>query len=237
MPAPSSDKPRLKGYQDVYERFEGFVDALNLTNIIMVIIDWGTQFGMQYARTHEGKVKGIAMMEAPIAPHYPLDDPDKFAAVGGASAVDFYRLMKSPAGEELIVEKNAFPNSILPMFVVRRMRQSELDILRKAYANPEDRWNLLMYPRLVPLDGEPKDTREVFLLNNEWMLSKKKKTPTLMIWFKPGCVIVEESAKWLASHVKNHESVYGGIGAHFVQEDEPDAIGYAIVDWHRRNFM
>ncbi len=229
-----SDKPRLTGYDDVYRRFEGFIDALNLRNITLVIIDWGAILGLHYARTHEDKVKGVVMMEAPIAPNYPLNDPEGFRQMGGGAALEFYRTMKTPIGEELIVNRNAFINTMLPGFVVRRMRQSELDVLRTAYQNTDDRWNLLMYPRMVPIEGEPADTHDVYTKNNEWLLSKEK-TPTLLIWFRPGMVILPDQVQWLSERVKNHENVYGGIAIHFVQEDEPDAIGFAIAEWQRRH--
>ena len=91
-----------------------------------------------------------------------------------------------------------------------------------------------MFPQVVPIEGKPADTQDVYTKNNEWLLSKEK-TPTLLIWFRPGMVILPEQVQWLADRVKNHESVYGGIAIHFVQEDEPDAIGFAIADWHRRH--
>ncbi len=231
-----SDKPSLQGYNDLYDRFEGFIEALELKNVTLVVIDWGAILGLQYARTHEDNVRGVVMMEAAVAPLYPIDDPEAFRRMGSsaASALDFYQTMKTPMGEELIVNQNAFIETIMPDFVVRKMRKRELDIHRQAYADPQDRYNLLMFPRMMPIEGQPADTQEVFVKNNEWLLSKTK-TPTMLIWFRPGLVVLPEQAKWLAEYVTNHENVYGGIGLHFVQEDEPDAIGYAVAEWLRRH--
>ncbi len=38
-----------------------------------------------------------------------------------------------------------------------------------------------------------------------------------------------------AGKIEHLEAAYIGQGLHFIQEDQPDAIGRAISDWMRRN--
>ncbi len=64
-----SDKPDIGyGFFDHSRYVEGFIEALGLQNITLVIHDWGSALGFHYARRHEGNVKGIAFMEAIVRP-------------------------------------------------------------------------------------------------------------------------------------------------------------------------
>ena len=64
-----SDKPDI-GYRffDHLKYIEGFVEALGLENITLVIHDWGGGLGVSYARRHQENVQGIAFMEAVVKP-------------------------------------------------------------------------------------------------------------------------------------------------------------------------
>jgi haloalkane dehalogenase len=45
-----------------------------------------------------------------------------------------------------------------------------------------------------------------------------------------------DAADWMANNSRNIETHFIGYGRHFIQEDNPEAIGRGIVDWHRRQF-
>ena len=61
--------------------------------------------------------------------------------------------------------------------------------------------------------------------------------PMVVLYAEPGGLIPPQGAQWLAAHMKNLETIFIGQGIHYVQEDQPDAIGRGIADWYRRNFM
>ena len=64
-----SDKPDIP-YRifDHVEYFEGFIAALGLENIRLVLHDWGGFLGMHYAARHADNVRAIAFMEAVVKP-------------------------------------------------------------------------------------------------------------------------------------------------------------------------
>ncbi len=68
-----SDKPKLKyTFQDHSRYINAFISQLQLKDVTLVIHDWGSVLGLEYARTHQRNVKAIAMMEAIIPPSFPM---------------------------------------------------------------------------------------------------------------------------------------------------------------------
>ena len=72
-----SDKPAID-YEmaDHIHYLDAFIEQLNLKNITLVIHDWGSFFGFDYARRNPDNVKGIAFMEAVLFPVPSYDDFD-----------------------------------------------------------------------------------------------------------------------------------------------------------------
>jgi haloalkane dehalogenase len=60
-----SDKPDIEyTYFDHVRYVDGFIKALNLTNVTLVVHDWGGAFGFDYALRHRDNVKAIAFFES-----------------------------------------------------------------------------------------------------------------------------------------------------------------------------
>ena len=58
-----SAKPDLEyRFVDHARYVDGFIDALGLEGVTLVIHDWGSALGFHYARRHESNVKGLAFM-------------------------------------------------------------------------------------------------------------------------------------------------------------------------------
>ncbi len=69
-----SDKPDIEyRFVDHVKYVEGFIEALGLKNVTLVIHDWGSALGFHYAMRNESNVKGIAFMEALLMPIPSLD--------------------------------------------------------------------------------------------------------------------------------------------------------------------
>ena len=69
---------------------------------------------------------------------------------------------------------------------------------------------------------------------NKWMVQTD--LPFLDIYAYPGEVTEEYDVRWRVEHMKNIETAFIGVALHFVQEDQPVAVGRAIADWYRRHF-
>lgn len=256
-----SDKPDVEyKFADYVKYMDGFLDALNLTNITFVIHDWGSVLGLYYAARFPNKVRGVAMMEALCAPFYPITSiAEALKRPGKASAVKHYQLYKSDEAWDLAVKQNMFieevsknklwnvsnvvPASsdmfssidiqVMMLHTHRKLSQREMDAYRDPFRKEEWRKPLFMWAREVSLEGDCPFTDEAMVLFNKWLLETD--IPILDVYGMPGEVSEEYDIKWRAERLKNHEAAFIGVALHFVQEDQPYQVGRAIADWYRRN--
>ncbi len=218
-----SAKPDLDyTYQDHKRYLDAFIEALDLSNITLVIHDWGSVLGFDYAVEHVDNVVGIAFMESIVPPAFPRSEP-----MGGA--LGRYR---SDAGEELILEENQFVEQILPGSVIRDLTDEEMAYYRAPYTTPESRLPTLQWPRELPAGGEPARNVEVVTRIGGWM--QETDVPMLFFWARPGALNNEAFAEAMVARVANVQTAFVGAGRHFIQEDQPEMIGRTLADWRRR---
>ncbi|MEO1346692.1 MAG: haloalkane dehalogenase [Pseudomonadota bacterium] len=222
-----SDKPDI-GYTfaEHADYLDGFIAALGLEDITLVIHDWGSVLGMRYARMNESNVKAVAFMEAGIPPALPAPSLE---AMGEPSS-QLFGMLRSPAGEEAVLQGNFFVEEVLgKMAVATPLSQEVLDNYRAPFPTPESRKPTLVWPRQVPIAGEPADTAAVITANGEWLYSTEM--PKLMLHVAPGALMPPPVVEYVKANASNLEDVFLGPGVHFVQEDHPEAIGRALRDW------
>ena len=107
------DSEKLDGIDNVDYKYHGqykylstLLDSLDLGNQInLVIHDWGSAMGFQYARENSDLIKSISFMEAIEMPLTWEQWPE--------NARNIFQLMRSEAGEEIVLEKNIFVERIL----------------------------------------------------------------------------------------------------------------------------
>lgn len=211
-------------YVEHREYFDGILDALGVTdNVTLVIHDWGSALGFDWAQRHPDKVKGIAYMEAIVKPVSWDEWPD--------AAREIFKGFRSPAGEEMVLEKNVFVEAVLPGSVLRKMTDEEMAVYRRPFANAgEDRRPTLTWPRQIPLAGEPADVVGIVESYGAWMTEND--LPKLFINADPGAILIGAQREFCRTW-KNQQEVTVK-GNHFCQEDSPHEIGEAIANWRRR---
>ncbi|MFV2056208.1 MAG: hypothetical protein ACC707_07050 [Thiohalomonadales bacterium] len=91
---------------------------------------------------------------------------------------------------------------------------------------------MFVWPQEVPIEGQPK--RNVNALNKIRGFMEETELPILLLYGSPGAIVSEDIVKAYITMIENLETVYIGQGFHFLQEDQPDAIGRALADWMRR---
>ena len=225
-----SDQPDLDYvFADHYRYIEGFIEALDLRNITLVVHDWGSGLGLHYARLHPDNVKAIALMESIVAPIMPAESYEALPKELG----DFFRLMRDPVeGPKLLIDENYFVEVALPGFISRDLDSVAHDYYRQPFVEQSSRKQLNQWPNEVPIGGSPADVAEIVAAYNAWL--QETETPLLFLYASPGALNPPEVVDWWAERATNIETVYIGAGIHFVQEDQPYAIGRAISDWYRR---
>lgn len=221
-----SDKPDIGyTYQDHAGYVEGFIEVLGLEDITLVLHDWGSVLGLDYARRNEGNVHAVAFLEALIPPAFPMASYEDF----GPNA-DMFRAFRDPkAGRELLIEQNVFLEQVLPGQVMRTLSEEEMAAYRAPFTDPVTREPIRVWPSELPIAGEPARNVKVIEAVGDWMAASD--TPKLLVYFSPGAVVTPDSAKWMQQNYSNIEIRYGGEALHFAQEDQPEAIGRHVADW------
>lgn len=221
-----SEKPDIDyRYVSHIQYLEGFIEALDLKNVTLVIHDWGSALGLDYASRHESNVKGIAMMEALIAPAWSYDDFGPFKPL--------FQAMRDPiTGPDLLIKQNLFVEKMIPASVIRPLGKAEMANYRAPFLKESSRKPLLVWPNQIPIAGVPQDTTQVVQSYGQWLMGST--LPKLHVYVSPGTLNPPQMVDFLQSQLKNYETAYVGHGLHFLQEDHPEAIGRAISDWYRR---
>jgi len=57
--------------------------------------------------------------------------------------------------------------------------------------------------------------------------------PLLLLTFEPGAIVGPKEVEWARESFSRLTVRHMGAGVHFVQEDQPAAIGQAIAEWLR----
>jgi haloalkane dehalogenase len=211
-------------FVDHVRYLDAWFAALDLTKkVTLVVHDWGSALGFYWACRNRAAVKGIAYMEAIVSPLRWDEWPE--------NARNIFQLMRSPAGEELVLQKNFFVEGILPRAILRKLTDAEMAAYRQPWLEPgESRRPMLTWPREIPVDGEPADVVGIVNDYAEW-LRQDSTLPKLFVNAEPGAILTGRQREYCRQWPNQREVTVAG--AHFVQEDSPHQIGEAIADWYR----
>lgn len=204
---------------------DALLDALGVAaNVTLVVHDWGSALGFDWARRHRVAVKGICYMEAIVRPIVWDEFP--------AAARETFQQFRSPAGEAMVLDNNVFIEGVLPGSILRQLEAFEMAEYRRPFSNPgEDRRPTLTWPRQIPIDGQPAEVVEIVQAYADW-LSTDTSVPKLFVNAEPGALIRGGVREFCRAWPNQREVTVAG--AHFIQEDSADAIGAALADWLAR---
>ena len=202
---------------------DAFMEYLGLEkNITLVLHDWGSALGFDWANRNQAKVSSIAYMEAIVCPLSWNDWPKKSRPI--------FENLRSPDGEALVLEKNIFVERILPGSIKRKLTNEEMTEYRRPFLNEgEDRRPTLTWPREIPLDDSPNDVVKIVKSYSKWLTTSL--IPKLFINADPGAILVGKQRDFCRTWANQTEISVEGI--HFIQEDSPNQIGIAIARWMR----
>ena len=222
------DSEKLEGvdnpdyqYHGQYKYLSNLLDSLDLGNEVnLVIHDWGSAMGFQYARENSDRIKSITFMEAIVAPLSWDDWPE--------NARNIFQLMRSEAGEELVLEKNIFVERILLNDSAEGFSEEEkVEYIRPFKEAGEDRRPTLTWPRQIPVDGEPQAVIDEVIKNGEF--HKDSNIPKLFINADPGSILTGKQREFVRSWNNLKETTVKGN--HFIQEHSPSEIGEALKNF------
>ena len=187
--------------------------------VTFVVHDWGSALGFDWAYRHPDSVRGIAYMEAIVKPGSWSEMPEP--------ARQIFQAFRSPAGEQMVLEQNHFIEFNLPNTVLRSLTEEEMANYRRPFAEPgQGRRPTLTWPRQLPFDGEPADVTEIVTAYGEWL--SHSSIPKFFVHTDPGTMSPSALAVCRAWPNQSEISVRG---LHYPQEDSPDEVGQALVNW------
>ena len=199
---------------------DGFLDALELgSKVFLVVHDWGSALGFDWANRNRSRIAGIVYMEAIVRPVSWKEWPDAAASI--------FKGFRSSAGEEMILKKNLFVEAVLPGSVLRKLNEEEMEEYRRPFMLPEHRLPTLKWPREIPIDGDPEDVSEVVSDYADWLAVSD--IPKLFIDADPGAILIGEQREFCRTWPNQTEIKVSG--SHFIQEDSPYEIGKAVSEW------
>ena len=199
-----------------------FIDAVigKSEPVALVVHDWGSALGFDWANNHRERVRGIAYMEAIVRPIAGWEE-------WSAAAKPVFQGFRSDKGEQMILDRNLFVERVLPGSVLRKLSDAEMAEYRKPFLEREDRWPTLTWPRQIPIAGEPADVVEIAAAYAQWMATND--VPKLFVNAEPGAILIGVLRDFCRTW--RNQTEVTGPGSHFIQEDSGAAIGRAIADW------
>ena len=225
LPNPGPDTYRFTTHRDY---LGAFIDAVigPGESLVLVVHDWGSALGFDWANHHRNRVRGIAYMEAIVRPVASWDE-------WSASATPIFQGFRSDKGESMILERNMFVERVLPGSVLRKLTEAEMTEYRRPFLQAADRWPTLTWPRQIPIAGAPADVVKVSAAYSQWMAENE--VPKLFVNAEPGAILIGAPRDFCRSWKNQTEVTVPG--SHFIQEDSGPAIGRAVAAWVRANAL
>jgi haloalkane dehalogenase len=187
---------------------------------VLVLHDWGSVLGFDWARRHPERVAGIAYLEAVVRNVTWADLPPGSAPL--------FEALRSPRGETLILEQNVYVEAAIPAQVQRKLTDAEMDAYRAPFRTPgEGRRPILSLCREVPVDGTPRDVHDAEAAYAAWLA--RSPVRKLFVNVEPGSFLVGAFRDFCRTFPNQTEITVPGL--HFAPEDSADAIGSAIAAW------
>jgi haloalkane dehalogenase len=225
LPNPGPDTYRFVTHRDY---LGAFIDAVigPTESLVLVVHDWGSSLGFDWANRHRHRIRGIAYMEGIVRPVVSWDE-------WSAAATPIFQGFRSDKGEAMILDRNMFIERVLPGSVLRKLTEAEMTEYRRPFLQAEDRWPTMTWPRQIPIAGEPADVVQIAAAYSQWMAEND--LPKLFVNAEPGAILIGAPRDFCRSWKNQTEVTVPG--SHFIQEDSGPAIGRAVAGWIKANAL
>jgi haloalkane dehalogenase len=216
-----SDKPDLKySIDDHITYLNGFISALNLKNITLVMHGWGSVIGFDYAMRNETNCQGLIFYEAFLRTinesNYSLPFHEQYAEWSDSST-----------SEALVTEGASFVDKVMPQQIMKRLSSDDLNEYRLPFTGAGSGKPIRQYINELTTNTENID--RIIKTYTEKLI--KSKLPKLMLYSVPGFITTIATVMWAKENFSNLEVVDIGEEFHLAQESNPDLIGETISVW------
>lgn len=222
-----SGKPDI-GYKmaDHCEYIEEFIKELELKNIVLVLHDWGSFIGLKYAMENEQNIKGVVLMEGILRPW------ESWETIPVVTRRMFKKFFDETEGPKVIYNENFFIEKAMPYLTKRKLSKIEMDNYRKPFLEKSSRKPMLIFPRELPIAGENQENAKIITNYNNWLSITD--VPVHILWAKPGSLFRKEFIPMMRKDFPKMTDLCIGKSKHYLQEDLPNEIGNAIIEWYAK---
>lgn len=218
-----SGKPDIGyAFADHVAYLDGFLAALGIDEAYLVAQDWGTALAFELAARRPAFVRGLAFMEF----IRPMASWEEFHQL--PQAREAFRKFRTPGlGEQLVLRENMFVEKILPGSIRRKLGAGEMDAYRRPFPDERSRIPVLRFPNELPIEGEPRDVHETLVRAHAALAASTY--PKVLFAGDPGALVSPAFGREFAASLVDCTFVQLGEGAHYLQEDHPQAIADGVV--------
>lgn len=223
-----SDKPDIP-YRvfDHIRYLDGFIQALKLERLTLVMHGWGSVPGFDYAMRHPEKIAGLAFLEShirPITSHNMLALPvQQWASILEADDGSFNKIMNG----------NYFVDKVMPSGCLRQLTEEEMNYYRAPFSKPGSCLPIWQYFQDLPLGKGPDDVLK--LIENYSNKLKQSNIPKLMLYGVPGFTTTMDTVMWAKQNLPNLTLVDLDEALYYTPEYKPNEISQHIVEWIKNN--
>jgi haloalkane dehalogenase len=203
-------------FVDHQRYLDAWFEAMNVKkNVILVVHDWGSALGFAWAQRHPERIKALVYMESIVRPFFSWDEWPE-------ATREFFKAQRTPAGEDMILQKNLFIEFLLPL---RGIPQEAIEVYRRYFRIPgPSRQPILTWTRELPIAGQPEGVVQIVDSYSRWLATSP--IPKLFINAEPAGFLIGAQREFCRAWPNQQEVTVKG--AHFLQEDSPAEVGDAI---------
>lgn len=216
-----SDKPDIQyTIQDHIQYLEKFIETLNLRRITLIMHDWGSVVGLDYAMRHEKNCKGLVMYEAFLRSYDEMD-------IALPLQEQFLTLDALPY--DVGLNGASYVDKIIPQHVMRELSEEEMNYYREPFLKEGAGKPIAQYLEELP-KGDGKGVIDEIIADYSTKLTESY-LPKLLLYSIPGFITTMATVMWAKENLPNLEIVDIGEELHLAQESNPTLIGEAISVW------
>jgi haloalkane dehalogenase len=216
--APDAPYPYLLRHH--IANLESLVLSLGLSDITLVVHDWGGPVGLGFAVKHPHLVKRLV-----------LTNTWAFARWPGLPFPKLIEMIRSPRGEQFVLEKNGYVARAMAGTVnyPEKITPEVMNAYLAPFPTPESRKALLCWSRDITVgEGDPSWDEMKHIEDNLPLFGD---IPVLIVWGMLDPVLPPHVLEMWKSVYPRARAVEIPDASHFLQEDAPDAVLEAIVEF------
>lgn len=197
-------------HSDVVEKF---VEQLGLTDLRIMVQDWGGPIGLGFAGRRPELVHSLIIGNTFAWPVDRSKGMSLFSKIFGSGLARF-----------LIRRFNLLAKWLIPAGTNRKLTGAELAAYMGPFPTPDSRLPTWIFPKEIL-------GSKAYLTEVETGLARLKEKPALIVWGEADGAFRTPDRLRLMEHFPNHQVCLLAGKKHFIQENAPHEICAAILNW------